>query len=619
MSMWLLMCTSGFSQDVPKKAQKYFNAANYDIGLNQYETAKEKLLLAIKAYPDYLQARLFLADIYYQADSYEEAMEQYQWVRSTGSHPARVELFMARSEFQLQHFDRTVELIDEYLLNQKISKNARLNAELLKSNAIFSKKAYANALEFHPTNLGGSVNSSDHEYMPSLNADETTVIFTRLIRQQEDLYITGVDEGIWRQAVPIDEGPINTGHNEGAHCISADGKTLLFTICNEQTTWGSCDLYISKKGKKDWSPPKNIGAPLSSVSWDSQPSLSADGQSIYFVSNRKGGYGGFDIFVSHFNGESWGTPINLGPDINTAYDEQTPFLHFDGQTLYFSSNGHPGMGKQDIFFSRNINGEWTTPINLGYPINTAALESGLNISLDGRKAYYAAERIDGFGGLDLYEFEVPEFARPKRVTYVRARIVDSQTGKPVNAEFILQNLTTATSSNSILNTAKDGEFLICLPSGSDYSLHIKDEGYVFESLNFSLKDTVIREAYVLSIKIDPVETGKKVVLRNVFFETDSYDLLPASTGELLELVKLLETYDEVKLEISGHTDNTGDRDYNMKLSLERAQSVVDYLIQKGISRERLIAKGYGPDNGIADNDTKEGRSENRRTEFVILP
>jgi len=528
-----------------------------------------------------------------------------------------VDLFMSKIYFATGDFIASVSLVDEYLSNDNLPEKSRMNAELLRENALFSERAIAKAWPFSPVNLGIEVNSKNSEYLPSMNADESTVIFTRKIRGQEDLFVTGVDNGKWLKALPIDEGTINTGHNEGAHCISANGKLLFYTICNERNTRGSCDLYISKKEENKWSVPLNLGPPLNSVAWDSQPSLSADGKTLYFVSNRRGGYGGKDLWLSKWENGVWKEPLNLGPAINTPYDEQTPFIHFDNETLYFSSDGHPGMGKQDIYFSRFLDGQWMKPVNLGYPINTQQVESGLNISLNGETAYYAAEREDGYGELDIYEFELPQFARPNRVTYVRAKIVDKQTGKPVETEFVLQNL--SDEKMNVTSIANDGEFLICLPSGSDYSLHIKEDGYLLESFHFSLKDTVERKAFTLKIEIEAIETGQSVVLRNVFFETDSYELLPESFPELEELYHFLNNHPDVNLEISGHTDNRGSRAYNMTLSLLRAQSVVSYLNSKGFDAGRLSAKGYGPDLPIADNSTRAGQAENRRTEFKILP
>ncbi|MEZ5008447.1 MAG: OmpA family protein [Chitinophagales bacterium] len=616
----LLVLTIGVNTtihaQVSKKAQKYFDEADYDIGLNLFESAKEKLLLALKASPNFDKAHLYLANVNFQLEDFEGAIEEYNYVIQKESYPFVVNLYVARAYFSTQQFDPALKYIDLFLANDKISSTARITAERLKRNAQFSKEAIKHPFDYQPKNLGEAVNSADSEYMPYLSADEETVIYTRKIHNQEDLYITGKKGDEWMPSKPMEEGVITTGHNEGAHCISANGKMLLYTICNEKNTLGSCDIYISKRVKDGWSFPVNIGKPISSFSWDAQPSLSADGLSLYFVSNRSGGYGGKDIWVSHYQNKRWQEPINLGPEINTEYDEQSPFIHFDNETLYFSSDGHPGLGKQDIYFSKLKDSVFTKPINLGWPINTHQNESGLNISLDGNVAYYAAEKPEGFGELDIYEFKTPDFAKPKRVTYVKANIFDQVTQQSIDAEFVLSDL--EGNLTPITSVTEDGSFLICLPSGKDYSLHVKKDGYLFESYNFQLKDTVQRNAHVLKINLEPMEKGKSIVLNNVFFQTNSFELLPESKVELDELFHLLSLHPTAIVEISGHTDNIGHTTYNLVLSQKRAQSVVNYLIEKGIASDRLKAKGYADIKPIADNDTPEGRAKNRRTEFMVI-
>jgi outer membrane protein OmpA-like peptidoglycan-associated protein len=602
---------------ISKKAQQYFDDANYDIGLNRFEEAKRKLLLAIESSPNFAQAHLFLANTYYQLGEYSNAIPEYEYTVKQTTFPNKVHLYLAKCYFETQAFDKTIQRLDHYLANDKISETAKMEANQLKINAAFSKNAIQSPVPFNPINLGENVNTFEDEYLASLNADESVVLFTRKINGQEDLYQTGrVDGGEWKLATVVEENVITTGHNEGAHCISADGKLLLITICNKNPTIGSCDIYMSKKSKKSWSEPVNIGKPINSTGWDAQPSLSADGKSIYFVSNRAGGLGGKDIWVSHYENGTWNEPKNLGPTINTAFDEQTPFIHFDNETLYFSSDGHPGLGKQDIFFSRKVNGAFTQPVNFGYPINTNLNESGLSISLDGQEAFYAAEKTTGFGGLDIYQFNTPTAAQPKRVTYVKATIVD-ELGKPIAANYTLTDLN---SNETIMNAIdEDGNLLIALPSGREYALHVKKEGYLFESYHFQLKDTVERKAYVIELALSPLTSGEKTVMNNVFFELDSYTLMPNSFPELNALVELMRNYPTLQLEISGHTDNIGTAAYNLELSQKRAESVVKYLVDKGIDSARLKAKGYGSTQPNFSNDTAEGRFKNRRTEFKVIP
>ena len=614
--LFTLTFTHPVNAQVSKKAQKYFDLANYDIGLNKYDTAKENLLLAIKMDADFMKAHLYLANVYYQLNEYNNAIEEYNYALEQKEFPFVVHLYLARSHFSLQQYDAAIQHINSFLANEKIFNKSRTEGERLKMNAEFSRQAIKHSLDFYPKNLGESVNSDNDEYMPCLSADEETVIYTRKINNQEDLYLTGKKGSDWLLSNPLEEGVITTGHNEGAHCISADGKLLLYTICNERATMGSCDLYFSKKTKQGWSLPVNIGSPINSTAWDAQPSLSADGKSIYFVSSRGGGFGGKDIWVCHYINKKWSSPINLGSNVNTAFDEQSPFIHFDNETLYFSSDGHPGLGKQDIYFSRLKDAGFGKAVNLGWPINTGKNESGLSISLDGNTAYYAAEHDNGFGGLDIYEFQTPNFAKPKRVTYVKAIILDQISKEAINAEFVLSDI--EGNLTSIKKITEDGSFLICLPSGKDYSLHVKKDGYLFESYHFQLKDTVERKARVITVNLKPLTSGKSVVLNNVFFPTNSFELMPTSKIELDELVDLLLKHKEARLEISGHTDNTGSAEYNIELSQKRAQSVVDYLIEHDIAMDRLIAKGYGDQKPIANNSTEAGKAKNRRTEFLVI-
>ncbi len=606
----------GHTQKIPRKATAHFQDAVYDIGLNQFATAKEKLALAIRSHPEYTDAHLYLADIHFLEKDWATALKGYDLVKTLGDHPARVDLFRARSLFALSDFEAATVAAAEFLEQPGISASARRDAELLVVNAGFSMKALQAPVEFSPVNLGVMVNSASDEYLPALSADEGTVIFTRKIMGQEDLFVTGITDGSWKMSEPLDGGTINTGHNEGAHCISADGKLLLYTICNERFTLGSCDIYRSEHDLQGWTPPANLGAPVNSVSWDGQPSISADGSTVYFVSSRKGGYGGKDIWSCTWENDYWSDPVNLGSDINTAGDEQTPFIHFDDQTLYFCSDGHPGMGSHDLFVARRTNGQWGTPVNLGHPINTQGAESGLTVSLNGQRGYFAAQREDGYGGLDIYEFGLPPFARPFRVAYVKARIRDHVTGSPIAAlvhAYDLQGKRIDTR-----RIARNGDIMFCLPAGTSYSFQVEKEGYLLQSVHFRLDDTVTRDAYLYEIALLSVAEGQTAILRNVFFETDSDALRPESDKELEVLHGFLVKHPALIVEIGGHTDNTGSLTYNLDLSMRRAKRVVDHLVSKGIDQSRLIANGYGPERPVADNDTPEGRAENRRTEFRIM-
>jgi outer membrane protein OmpA-like peptidoglycan-associated protein len=353
--------------------------------------------------------------------------------------------------------------------------------------------------------------------------------------------------------------------------------------------------------------------------WESQPSVSANGRMLFFSSNRPGGQGGKDLWYS-IKDESgkWREPVNLGEEINTSGDEMSPFIHFDGKTLYFASNGRPGMGGFDIYKTRMTNDStWTEPQNLGYPINTYNDEMGLIIESDGQKAYFSSER-DKENGKDIFSFNLYEAVRPDPVAYFKGQVTDKETGKMLVAEFELVNLSTG---KSVVSSKTDsyGNFLVCIPSGYDYALNITKAGYLFFSENFMFEGKhPVLKPFVMSVNLSPLKIGEKMVLANVFYETDSWELKKESLAELDKLLDLLNDNKELVVEIGGYTDATGNIEHNMVLSEKRALSVVDFLVENGISSERLKYKGYGDNSPIGDNITSEGRRLNRRTEVKIL-
>jgi len=487
---------------------------------------------------------------------------------------------------------------------------------------------------FKSVNMGQNINSEDDEYWPSITVDGKTVIFTRLVGSyvsngarkvmaQEDFYTSQLVDNVWQPCQPL--STINTIYNEGAQSISTDGKLLFFTACTRSDGIGSCDIYFSRNKDGKWSVPQNAGSPVNSPSWESQPSISANGGSLYFVSNRQGGKGGMDIWKCNLKGFSdsgrpiWGKPINLGDSINTQGNEMSPFIHSDGKTLYFASDFWPGLGGYDIFYSRQKNDSiWTKPLNIGYPINSYKDEQGLVVDASGKNAYYSSDR-PGSQGMDIYSFELYESARPSPVSYIKGKVVDEETGAPICAKVELIDLDNSSKKIRGESCWDKGEFLMCLPLGKEYAFNISTEGYLFYSQNFELKEkTEIIDPYILEIKLKKIKVGGSVVLRNIFFNTASYDLLPASRVELEKLIEFLKLNASLVIEISGHTDNIGSQEMNQKLSESRAEEVYNYLKFKGIDESRMTYKGYGFSVPISSNDTPEGRSLNRRTEFRII-
>ncbi|MGB3545649.1 MAG: OmpA family protein [Saprospiraceae bacterium] len=479
-----------------------------------------------------------------------------------------------------------------------------------------------------PQPLPAAVNSpTDQEYFPSVSVDGLTLVFTRRIKDNEDFYQSVRDsvDAPWQAATPITD--LNTLRNEGGQTISADGSMLVFVGCNWDDGLGSCDLYLVKRDAATgrWTKPQNMGAGVNTRYRDTQPCLSADGQLLFFASDRPGGQGGMDLWATaNLPDGTWSKPINLGDVLNTNRDDRMPFFHPDGKTLYFNSTGHAGLGGEDIYYSKlDSNSRWQPPVNLGYPVNTPTDDANLYISLDGKTAYFTSSRIAASQqrSFDLYQMELPPAARPDPVTFVRAVVVDAVTGKPLPALAEVRR----PGRTQQRRAGADGTFLVTLPAGAAYSLAVEHPGYLFYSDRFELTDAAgIDKPYELRIELQPIggdelpDKETPIVLRNVLFATASAELLPASRPELERLVKLLTDNPGLVIRIDGHTDNVGSDADNLKLSKNRAAAVRGFLEKAGIAATRLSSEGYGESRPVADNATAEGRRLNRRTEFVRL-
>ncbi len=604
-----------------RKAQRLFFNGQLDASLNELE----KLL---RNDPTFVDAQIEWANVKNQQGRFAEAETGYEKALAIDPDYLPGVLYsLALVEFDQEKYTEASEHFQQYLDTGKASPKSKATAAFYLQNARFIASALENPVPFEPVNLGPSINTPDHEYLPTLTADGQKLIYTAIRGRQEDFYISQKIDGAWQPATPITA--INSEYNEGAQSISADGKFLVFTICNKPRGLGRCDLYYSEYINGEWTPVQNMGEPVNSAAYESLPSISADGKSLFFTCDRKGGIGGLDLWVSHRGPDGkWGTPQNLGKPINTSRDEQAPFIHPDGQSLYFMSKGHPGMGEYDLFVSRKqADGSWGEPRNLGYPINTKGNEGAFTVSLDGTTAYYASDMEGGFGKTDIYSFNLYEAARPQPVTYVKAIVSDAIDRQKLAARVEFIDLETGNLFVSAATDA-DGEFLITLPTGKDYALNVSKENYLFYSENFALKNkATVDEPYELKIALTPVpqsisaddaEMAKPVILKNVFFETGSAALKNESLTELKRLQKLLEDNPSIKIQINGHTDNVGSEEDNLQLSENRAKAVYDFLVQRNIKADRLKHKGFGETMPIASNESEEGRKENRRTEFILI-
>jgi outer membrane protein OmpA-like peptidoglycan-associated protein/tetratricopeptide (TPR) repeat protein len=623
----LFAITGAFAQYDPdkvnKKAIQSYDAAMEKTEDGNYMAAITLLQDAIRKDAGYVDAYLSLAGVYGQVKNHAQSVSTYeQAFQLDSNYTADYQLPYSINLAGLAQFDKALAVINRYLARTTLSERTRKAAEYRQRSFQFAvdyaRTHAGDTYVFEPKNLGDGINTAESEYFPTLPIDGSELIFTRRLNNfNEDFFSSTRIGKNWDPAIRL-TGEINTPQNEGAQNISQDGKWLVFTGCTRPDGFGSCDLYISYRTESGWSEAINMGKNINTDQWESQPCLSPDKRDLYFASRRPGGLGGSDIYVSHLQANGrWSEAENLGSGINTVGDEASPFIHADNQTLYFTSTGLQGYGEEDLFLVRKGNdGKWGKPENLGYPINTINHEGTLFIEADGKTAYYASDRSDSKGGLDIYSFLLRPDIRPIKTLWVKGKVMDVKTkaGLPSSVELMdLDNSRTF----SRIQTDETGNYLVTLPVGKDYAFNVNRNGYLFYSDNFYLKNKTPDSLYTKDIGLKPIEVNAAVVLRNIFFDVNKFDLKPASLAELDKVVQLLRDNPTVKIQISGHTDNVGKAADNLKLSDNRSKSVVAYLVSKGIAATRLSAKGFGATKPVAGNETEEGRAQNRRTELTV--
>ena len=598
----------------------------------QRAEAIEAFKAAIEIEPDFAHAHYQLGSNLYVLQDYEAALPHLEKAYEKRPNEFReLEFYLGDTYFELEQYEAAARLYEVFLRKQNGRNQNIRKATLYLQHARFAAKAIKDPVMFEPQNLGEAVNSTDADYIPCLNADDSYLLFVSRRPgvgsfnpayggYSEDFFYSRFENGEWTPAENLGE-PINTNLNEGAATITQDGKYIFYTACNQPDGFGDCDIYMAtllEDGK--WSKGQNLGPKVNTRFKETQPSVAHDGKTLYFSSGRVNGEGLGDIWVCERDEKGeWSEAKNLGKVINTPGHEEGPFIHADGKTLYFSSNFHPGFGKADLFIShKQSDGSWSTPQNLGYPINTPGVESHIFITSQGDRAFYTAEREDTYGKSDIYEFVLDKRIRPQRATFVRGIVKDSLTEAPVYASIELKDVETGETVRNIFSGKTDGSFLMSLPLEREYAAFVEAKGYLFKSQNFYLKNLKEDVYFDLIIDMIPLEKNKKVVLQNIFFESGKYDLKTSSAAELNSLTRFLKTNNQMRIEIQGHTDDVGTERDNLVLSQNRAEAVRTYLIGKGIDPERVVARGYGESDPKVPNSSEQNRAMNRRTEFKIL-
>ncbi len=555
-------------------------------------------------------------------------------------------------------WDQAIAKYNEFLTVKKC--NAKEQEDITKKIAECTngKNFSANPVRVFVDNLGPNINSYFPEYGPAITADEETITYTARRDNTtggkkddgdnkffEDVYVSNKQGGKWQPAKLLSKN-VNTESHDAVAGISSDGSKLF--IYRDMAKDGG-DVYETTLFGNDWEVPVKLNKNINTKYHENTVSLSFDGRQLYFISNKENGsLGGSDIYVCELDvkGE-WGPAKNLGPEINTKYSEEGVFMHPDGKTMYFSSKGHNSMGGYDVYKSTFENGKWSKPENLGYPINGPDDDVFFVIAGSGYRGYFASAKQGGYGDQDIYKitFLGPEkqpmlngqdqliaaIASPvsnlktetaleiktAKLTILKGVITDAKNNQPLEASIDLVD----NDRNQVIATFKSnsnsGKYLVTLPSGKNYGIAVKRDGYLFHSENFNLPDNADYQEFNKDVALKKIEVGSVIVLKNIFFDFDKATIRPESANELERLIKLLNDNPTIKIELGSHTDSKGSDEYNLKLSDNRSKSVVDYLIGKGISAARLVAKGYGETKPIDTNETDSGRQNNRRTEFKI--
>jgi outer membrane protein OmpA-like peptidoglycan-associated protein len=622
-----------------KKAIKYFEESKKMFQIRKDADAEKLIKKAIEEDPQFIEALSAYADFLMGNNRIKEAIPLLE--KAIQLNPKIFvdnNYYLGGAYMSVGEYEKAIPCFEKIIKTERINPNLKDEAVHYIKNAQFGANAIKNPQPFKPVNVGAGINTDEYEYFPALTADGNTFLFTRNIREgegvtaprQEDFYISKKVNNVWQTANPISS--VNTPGNEGAPSLSADGEIMFFASCMEMTGdygsserkgYGSCDIFYAQKINGKWSKPRNAGSMINTKNWETQPSFSSDGKTLYFIRGivARDGIKNPDIYSSTIGEDGkFSEPIKLSDNINTTMGEESVFIHPDNQTLYFSSEGHPGMGGLDIFVSKKqADGTWGKAVNLGYPINTFLDENSLLVDANGKLAYFASEREGGFGGLDIYQFELPESVRPEKITYVKGLTYNARTKTPVEASFELIDLETQQSVTSAYSNSA-GEFLVTLTSNHNYLVNVSKPGFLFYSDNFSLKDKVAdyNKPYQLQIPLQPIDTGI-IELKNIFFDVNKWDLKAESKAELQKIITFLKANPTLKVEFSGHTDNSGDKVFNKTLSNNRAKAIYDYVIEKGsLPATNLSYKGYGDTKPKAPNDSPENKAKNRRTELKIL-
>lgn len=620
------------------RADKIYEKGIKAFRQRNYSEAIQQLRNTIDIEPEYVDAHFVLGLIYIKESrmSLKTAKKYFlDVIDLCPDYDPYVYYHLARIYYGAQEYEEAYKLISVFLEDvDKIDSDEEYsNAVGIQEYSAFYIEMFNNPVPFDPMPVPG-VSTEYDEYLPIISPDNEMALFTRKFKippQKGDMFQSEQFKErfmfSWKEGEQFDRGrnmpyPFNQKPNEGGATLTIDNKLLFYTICSytKDQQYFNCDICYSEFKDGAWADIQSISDKVNlNNAWESQPSVTSDGKTIFFVSDREGGYGGYDIYTTNKDKSGcWCEPINLGPIINTAGNEKTPFIHTDSKTLYFSSDGRMGIGGYDIFFSKlNVDGDWIEPENIGYPINSFDDDVGFFVSTNGEHGYFASNKFEGIGGWDLYYFELYEDARPEKVLFLKGKLAGVDENAFNKTRIELRNTETRAVTEIEVDTVT-GEYVAAVLFNADFVMIVKEQGFVQETKYISKIDPRYTEPVNAEVKLEPIEIGKSYRLNDIYFDFNSTELTNESKYVIDEFYEFLNENPGLKISIQGHTDNIGSTEDNLKLSESRAEAVFQYLINIGVDSSRLDFKGFGEQNPVADNITENGRSLNRRTEFVIV-
>jgi OOP family OmpA-OmpF porin len=614
-----IICLSG-KPNTAKQAKNIYDKTSTYLAEKNYAKAETLLNECIALDKDFIEPYITLAKLKNILGQEKEVLRILNKAEKKLKNKANVstELYIdiAWLYYNLGQYIKAKQNLN-FIKKLKHAKNLKSRLKPLEESIAFAMKKIKNPVEFKPSKLKAPLNKLASQSFPILTIDERTIIFTgkreNKFYSKEDIYISYKDENDnWSEPKYISPN-INSSGNEGSCTISIDGKLLILASCYRKENYGSCDLYISYKKGNEWTEPKNLGPNINSTGWQSHPSLSSDNKTLYFVSERVGNYGKKDIWKSTLdeNGE-WTKAENLGPTINSQGREVAPFIHPNDQTLFFSSDRKPSLGKFDLYYSNYINGKWTEPISLPYPINNYNDQISIFITASGKKGYYSQgkQKNNEYYNSYLYEFDIPEkILELLPISYIKSDITDSQTKQALDVEVKIYKLFEGKS--TLIENFTDSSFTRMLKNNVEgYYISIEKPGYIYESFIAAADG---KESINRNFSLKKVESGQTKVIKYIFFDFDSYIPIGYFENELNLLISFLNNNPNISIELGGHTDEQGTNSYNENLSKQRSKFIYDYLIKAGINPTRLSYQGYGKSLPISDDS-----QINRRVEFKII-